>query len=121
MGGFRRLAGTLRRLEQRVLFSKNAKARTAPSEAGAAPRRSVEGPGNDYLIVPFPFAARVFLDENRLEWADTREQYGELRWIGKTPSGSSPQERQSDRSVKTTGIVKFTLDPKRPPALTQKG
>ena len=23
-------------------------------------------------------------------------------------------------SVKTTGIVKFTLDPKRPPALTQK-
>ena len=31
--------------------------------------------------VPFPFAARVFLDENRLEWADTRLPYGEPRWI----------------------------------------
>jgi len=31
--------------------------------------------------VPFPFATRVFLDENRLEWADTRQQYGEPRWI----------------------------------------
>jgi len=31
--------------------------------------------------VPFPFAARVFLDENRLEWADTRRHYGEPRWI----------------------------------------
>jgi uncharacterized protein len=31
--------------------------------------------------VPFPFATRVFLDENRLEWMDTRRQYGEPRWI----------------------------------------
>lgn len=31
--------------------------------------------------VPFPFATRVFLDENRLEWIDTRRQYGEPRWI----------------------------------------
>jgi uncharacterized protein len=31
--------------------------------------------------VPFLFATRVFLDPNRLEWADTRRQYGELRWI----------------------------------------
>ena len=31
--------------------------------------------------VPFPFATRVFLDENRLEWADARRQYGEPRWI----------------------------------------
>lgn len=30
--------------------------------------------------VPFPFATRVFLDENRLEWADTRRQRGERRW-----------------------------------------
>lgn len=31
--------------------------------------------------VPFRFASRVFLDENRLEWIDTRRQYGEPRWI----------------------------------------
>jgi uncharacterized DUF497 family protein len=31
--------------------------------------------------VPFPFATRVFLDENRLEWIDTRRRYGEPRWI----------------------------------------
>ena len=31
--------------------------------------------------VPFPFATRVFLDPNRLEWADTRRDYGEPRWI----------------------------------------
>jgi uncharacterized DUF497 family protein len=31
--------------------------------------------------VPFPFATRVFLDENRLEWIDARRQYGEPRWI----------------------------------------
>jgi uncharacterized DUF497 family protein len=31
--------------------------------------------------VSFPFATRVFLDENRLEWIDTRRQYGEPRWI----------------------------------------
>ena len=31
--------------------------------------------------IPFPFATRVFLDENRLEWIDTRRQYGEPRWI----------------------------------------
>jgi uncharacterized DUF497 family protein len=31
--------------------------------------------------VPFRFATRVFLDENRLEWIDTRRQYGEPRWI----------------------------------------
>ena len=31
--------------------------------------------------VAFPFAARVFLDESRLEWTDTRRQYGEPRWI----------------------------------------
>jgi uncharacterized DUF497 family protein len=31
--------------------------------------------------VPFPFATRVFLDENRLEWIDTRRHYGEPRWI----------------------------------------
>lgn len=31
--------------------------------------------------VPFAFATRVFLDANRLEWADTRENYGEPRWI----------------------------------------
>jgi len=29
-------------------------------------------------------------------------------------------ERLSDMSVKTTGTVKYTLDPKRPPALTKK-
>ena len=31
--------------------------------------------------VPFPFGTGVFLDENRLEWIDTRRQYGEPRWI----------------------------------------
>jgi uncharacterized protein len=31
--------------------------------------------------VPFRFATRVFLDETRLEWIDTRRQYGEPRWI----------------------------------------
>jgi uncharacterized DUF497 family protein len=31
--------------------------------------------------VPFLFATRVFLDQNRLEWADTRTPYGEPRWI----------------------------------------
>jgi uncharacterized DUF497 family protein len=31
--------------------------------------------------VPFPLATRVFLDENRLEWTDTRRPYGEPRWI----------------------------------------
>ena len=31
--------------------------------------------------VPFPFATRVFLDENRLEWTDTRRYQGEQRWI----------------------------------------
>lgn len=31
--------------------------------------------------VPFRFATRVFLDENRLEWVDIRHQYGEPRWI----------------------------------------
>lgn len=31
--------------------------------------------------IPFLFAARVFLDPNRLEWADTRGSYGESRWI----------------------------------------
>lgn len=31
--------------------------------------------------IPFPFATRVFLDEKRLEWIDTRRQYGEPRWI----------------------------------------
>jgi uncharacterized DUF497 family protein len=31
--------------------------------------------------IPFAFAARAFLDENRLEWADTRRYYGEARWI----------------------------------------
>ena len=31
--------------------------------------------------VPFRFATRVFLDENRLEWIDARRQYGEPRWI----------------------------------------
>ena len=30
---------------------------------------------------PIPFATRVFLDENRLEWADARRQYEESRWI----------------------------------------
>src|ERR1035438_10000151 len=35
-------------------------------------------------------------------------------------SASSPQERQSDMSAKTTGTVRFTLDPKRPPTLTKK-
>ncbi len=31
--------------------------------------------------IPFRFATRVFLDPNRLEWADTRQQHNELRWI----------------------------------------
>jgi uncharacterized DUF497 family protein len=31
--------------------------------------------------VPFSFATGAFLDENRLEWADTRIDYGEPRWI----------------------------------------
>jgi len=31
--------------------------------------------------VPFPYASRVFLDPNRLEWADERQNYGEPRWI----------------------------------------
>lgn len=64
--------------------------------------------------ISFPFATRVFLDENRLEWADTRREYGGASFV------SSPQERQNDMSVKTTGIVKFTLNPERPPALTKK-
>jgi uncharacterized DUF497 family protein len=31
--------------------------------------------------VPFPLATRVFLDPNRLEWADARRHYGESRWV----------------------------------------
>ena len=31
--------------------------------------------------IPFPYATRVFLDPHRLEWADTRGSYRELRWI----------------------------------------
>ena len=31
--------------------------------------------------IPFPFAARVFLDENRLERIDTRNEQSEPRWI----------------------------------------
>jgi len=31
--------------------------------------------------IPFPFATRVFLDENRLERYDSRTSYGEDRWI----------------------------------------
>jgi uncharacterized DUF497 family protein len=31
--------------------------------------------------VPFPFATRVFLDPNRMEWVDKRRNYGEPRWI----------------------------------------
>ena len=31
--------------------------------------------------VPFRFATRVFLDENRIEWADSRRPHGEPRWI----------------------------------------
>jgi uncharacterized DUF497 family protein len=31
--------------------------------------------------IPFPFAARVFLDENRIERLDSRHSYGEDRWI----------------------------------------
>ncbi|MGA3076470.1 MAG: BrnT family toxin [Bryobacteraceae bacterium] len=31
--------------------------------------------------VSFLFATRVFLDPNRLEWADTRSPYGEPRWV----------------------------------------
>lgn len=31
--------------------------------------------------VGFLFATRVFLDPNRLEWADARGSYGEPRWI----------------------------------------
>ena len=31
--------------------------------------------------IPFPFAARVFLDGNRLEWTDTHNEQGEPRWI----------------------------------------
>jgi uncharacterized DUF497 family protein len=29
----------------------------------------------------FPFATRVFLDENRIEWIDDRDDYGEIRLI----------------------------------------
>src|SRR5260370_39628030 len=86
--------------------------------------------------VPFGFATRVFLDENRFEWADTRQEHDEPRWItvgliegfeivvayscAGARSGLSPQERQSDMSVKTTRTVKCTLNPKRPPRLTKK-
>lgn len=31
--------------------------------------------------IPFPFATRVFLDENRLERYDSRTRSGEDRWI----------------------------------------
>jgi hypothetical protein len=31
--------------------------------------------------IPFRSATRVFLDQNRLEWAGTRRPYGEPRWI----------------------------------------
>jgi uncharacterized protein len=31
--------------------------------------------------VPFRLATRVFLDPNRLEWADARRPYGEPRWV----------------------------------------
>ena len=31
--------------------------------------------------IPFPFAVRVFLDENRLEWIDIRNEQIEPRWI----------------------------------------
>jgi uncharacterized DUF497 family protein len=31
--------------------------------------------------VPFAFATRVFLDDNRMEWADRRQGYDEPRWI----------------------------------------
>jgi hypothetical protein len=31
--------------------------------------------------ISFPYAARVFLDPHRQEQLDTREEYGEERWI----------------------------------------
>jgi uncharacterized DUF497 family protein len=31
--------------------------------------------------IPFPFASRVFLDENRLESLNARKHYAEVRWI----------------------------------------
>ena len=30
--------------------------------------------------IRFAFATRVLLDQNRLEWLDTRRDYGEHRW-----------------------------------------
>jgi uncharacterized DUF497 family protein len=31
--------------------------------------------------ISFPYATRVFLDPHRLEKLDTREEYGEERWV----------------------------------------
>jgi uncharacterized DUF497 family protein len=31
--------------------------------------------------IPFPFAIGVFLDDDRLEWFETRGDYDELRWV----------------------------------------
>lgn len=31
--------------------------------------------------IPFSLAAGVFLDPRRLEWLDTRHDYGEPRWV----------------------------------------
>src|SRR5260363_239801 len=51
--------------------------------------------------IPFDYAIRVFLDENRLEQVDSRTDYRETRWI-------------------TIGTVKFKLDPNNLPELTEE-
>ena len=42
----------------------------------AKPSRNEKKPA-----IPFPFAVGVFLDANRLEWADTGNERVEPRWI----------------------------------------
>src|SRR5260364_393337 len=86
--------------------------------------------------IPFDYAIRVFLDENRLEQVDSRTDYRETRWI--TIGLKNNQEivvvytvreetiriisarRQTAMKEMTTGTVKFKLDPNNLPELTEE-
>src|SRR5260363_115245 len=71
--------------------------------------------------IPFDYAIRVFLDENRLEQVDSRTDYRETRWI--TIGLINNQEIvvvYTVRKETTTGTVKFKLDPNNLPELTEE-
>src|SRR5260364_188761 len=78
--------------------------------------------------IPFDYAIRVFLDENRLEQVDSRTDYRETRWITIGLINNQEivvvytvrQERQTAMKEMTTGTVKFKLDPNNLPELTEE-